>query len=87
MQKSNWSSKAPLRYTRHPALKNTRKRHNRKILLVVSVEEYASTLLVSKVTAGLVTDNKQSKSQRWYGHARLTSRQPSCMYVCVCVFM
>ena len=51
-----------LRYTRPPALKNTRGRHNRKILFAVSVEEYASHLLDSKVTAGLMTDNNKPKS-------------------------
>ena len=51
-----------LRYTRSPALENTRQRHNRKILFAVSVEEYASHLLVSKVTAGLMTDNNNPKS-------------------------
>ena len=46
---------------RPPALENTRERHNRKILFAVSVEEYASHLLVSKVTAGLMTDNNNPK--------------------------
>ena len=51
-----------LRYTRPPALKNTRERHNRKILFAVSVEEYASHLLVSKVSVGLMTDDNNPKS-------------------------
>ena len=51
-----------LRYTRPPALKNTRERHNRKILFSVSVEEHASHLLVSKFIAGLMTDNSKPKS-------------------------
>ena len=51
-----------LRYTRSPALENTRERHNRKILFAVSVEENASHLLVSKVTASLMTDNNNPKS-------------------------
>ena len=51
-----------LRYTRPPALENTRERHNQKILFAVSAEEYASHLLVSKVTAGLMTDNNNPKS-------------------------
>ena len=45
-----------------PALKNTREKHNRKILFAVFVEEYASHLLVSKVTAGLMTDDNNPKS-------------------------
>ena len=45
-----------------PDLKNTRKRHKRrKILSTVSVENYASHLLVSKVIAGLMTDNNNTK--------------------------
>ena len=51
-----------LRYTRPPALENTREKHNRKILFAVFVEEYASHLLVSKVTAGLMTDDNNPKS-------------------------
>ena len=47
---------------RPPALENTREKHNRKILFAVFVEEYASHLLVSKVTAGLMTDNNNPKS-------------------------
>ena len=46
----------------HQALENTRERHNQKILFAVSVGEYASHLLVSKVTAGLMTDNNNPKS-------------------------
>ena len=45
-----------------PALENTREKHNRKILFAVFVEEYASHLLVSKVTAGLMTDDNNPKS-------------------------
>ena len=63
MQKINLAEQDTLRYTRPPALKNTRERHlNLKNLFAVSVEEYASHLLVSKVTAGLMTDNNQPKS-------------------------
>ena len=72
MQKSIW-------YTRPRALRNIRERHNRKILFAVSVEEYASHLLVSKVTAGLMTDNNKPKSAN--GHASLTSRQPPCICI------
>ena len=45
-----------------PGSGNTRERHNRKILFAVSVEEYVSHLLVSKVTAGLMTDSNNPKS-------------------------
>ena len=45
-----------------PALENTREGHNRKILFALSVEEYANHLLVSKVTVGLMTNNKNPKS-------------------------
>ena len=37
-------------------------KHNRKILFAVFVEEYASHLLVSNVTAGLMTDDNNPKS-------------------------
>ena len=62
MCKSRSGLARQLKIHQAPGSGEHKEKPNRKILFAVSVEEYVSHLLVSKVTAGLMTDNNNPKS-------------------------